>query len=423
MDYTVTIINTSGVHRAQLDNTGATDVSDDINDIISKFVDDNGLDLFFNPGVYLLHNPIQIKRSNISIQGYCYGFRYSPRRLGVRGKTVFLPAPSCTDAIRLGPASDRDTLHGFTLRNITIGGQNGKLDMRPDIIPPQNGVRVMENTVNGICTIDFCQFVHLTHAVINERPESVMDVWYFVDNWISECNYAIWLDSSLHGSLVSRNGFHDMTETVFHLHAVNNPRYCTHETVISDNTGWNPGKLVFDIDSFRGGSISNNSFMFNNKNCQAFARLSSVRYSNIIGNTWVSDGDSHTNAAKGCYDGDQFISILTLLGCSDCVVSHNNLLNFNKERGTILLGRNEKTKENSTNNHILLNKCISSRRRKMKSPTQVELSDGAEDNLVLLPTTAPTVDSSVARDGGSRNMFCGLPSIKVLGSATQTGKE
>jgi hypothetical protein len=59
----------------------------------------------------------------------------------------------------------------------------------------------------------------------------------------------------------------------------------------------------------------------------------------------------------------------------------------------------------------------------MKRPTQVELSDGTEDNLVLLPTTATTVDSSVARDGGSRNMFCGLPSIKVLGSATQTGKD
>ena len=418
MAYTVTIINTSGVHRAQLDNTGATDVSDGINDIISKFVDDNGLDLYFNPGVYLLHKPIQIKRSNISIQGYCYGFRYSPKRLGIKGKTAFLLAPSCTDAITLGPASDRATLHGFTLRNITIGGQNLTLDFkiwekRPDIKPAQNGIRVMENTVNGICTIDFCQFVHLTHAVINERPESVMDVWYFVDNWISECNYAIWLDSSLHGSVVSRNGFHDMKETVFHLHAVNKPRYCTHETVISDNTGWNPGKLVFDIDSFRGGNISNNAFMFNNENCQAFARLSSVRYSNIIGNTWVSDGGASPQAALGCYDGDQFISILTLLGCSDCVVSHNNLLNFNKERGTILLGRNEKTRENSSNNHIFLNKCIPSSGPQI--PRQVELTEGAEDNLVLLPTTASAVDSSVARDDGSRNMFCGLPSIKVVG--------
>ena len=212
-----------------------------------------------------------------------------------------------------------------------------------------------------------------------------------------------------------------MTETVFHLHAVNKPRYCTHETVICDNTGWNPGKLVFDIDSFRGGNISNNSFMFNNKNCQAFARLSSVRYSNIISNTWVSDGDSHTNAAKGCYDGDQFISTLTLLGCSDCIVSHNNLLNFNRERGTILLGRNEKTRENSRNNHILLNKCLPSSGPQI--PRQVELSDGAEDNLVLLPTTSSTVDSSVARDGGSRNMFCGLQSIKVLDSGSQAEEE
>lgn len=89
--------------------------------------------------------------------------------------------------------------------------------------------------------------------------------------------------------------------------------------------------------------------------------------------------------------------------------------------GTILLGRNEKTKENSRNNHILLNKCIPSSGPKI--PKQVELSDGAEDNLVLLPTTASTVGSSVARDGGSRNMFCGLPSIKVLGSARQAGEE
>jgi hypothetical protein len=30
MDYNVRIINASGVHTAQIDNTGATDVSDDI---------------------------------------------------------------------------------------------------------------------------------------------------------------------------------------------------------------------------------------------------------------------------------------------------------------------------------------------------------------------------------------------------------
>jgi hypothetical protein len=59
----------------------------------------------------------------------------------------------------------------------------------------------------------------------------------------------------------------------------------------------------------------------------------------------------------------------------------------------------------------------------MKIPRQVELSEGSEENLVLLPTTASTVDSSVARDDGSGNMFCGLPSIKVLGSARQAGEE
>ncbi|MHC4638458.1 MAG: hypothetical protein ACYTBV_13315 [Planctomycetota bacterium] len=405
MDHNVTIINSSGTHKAKLDNTGTADVSNDINDIISKYVDDNGLDLY---------------------QGYCYGFRYSTKRLGVKGKTAFLLAPSCTDAITLGPAIGRDTLHGFMLRNITISGQNLAHDFkiweeRPDIKPPQNGVRIMGKTVNGICAIDFCQFVHLTHAVINESPESVMDVWHFVDNWISECNYAIWLDSSLHGSVVSRNGFHDMKQTVFHLHAENKPRYCTHQTVISDNVGWNPGKLVFDIDSFRGGSISNNAFMFNNENCQAFARLSSIRYSNIIGNTWVSDGAASPQAAHGSHDSDQFISTLTLRGCSDCIVSNNNLLNFNKERGTILLQRHGKTGENSRNNHIFLNKCIPSTGSRI--PRQVELTKGAEDNLVLLPTTASEVDTSVACDDGKRNMFCGLPSIKVSGSPGKKAKK
>lgn len=412
MDYTVTIINVSGIHRAKVDNTGATDVSDAINDIINEFADDNGLELYFNPGVYLLHNPIVIRRSNISIQGYCYGFRYSPKRLGIKGKTAFLLAPFCTDAIRLGPMISEERLIGFTLRNITVSGQNGRLEMRPDITPPQNGVRLMENTVNGACTVDFCQFVHLTHAIINERPESVMDVWYIVDNWISECNYAIWLDSSLHASVVSRNGFHDMTETVFHLHAVNKARYCTHETIISENTGWNPGKLVFDIDSFRGGNISNNAFMFNNKNCQSFARLSSVRFSNMAGNTWVSDGEASPEAAQGYHDGDYFISTLTLLGCSDCVIAQNNLLSFNQNRGLILLEGNMKTQEKSRNNHILLNKCLPSSGPKI--PRQIELTDRTEDNLILLPTTSSAVDNSVALDSGSRNIFCGLPSIEVL---------
>ncbi|MHC4212360.1 MAG: hypothetical protein ACYSWP_03195 [Planctomycetota bacterium] len=75
MAYNIRIINSSGVHRVRVDNTGGSDVSDDINGIISKYVDDNGLDLYLNPGVYLLHKPIDIRRSNVSIQGYCYGFR------------------------------------------------------------------------------------------------------------------------------------------------------------------------------------------------------------------------------------------------------------------------------------------------------------------------------------------------------------
>ena len=46
MDYNVRIINSSGVYLVRVDNTGASDVSDDINGIINKYVDDNGLDLY-----------------------------------------------------------------------------------------------------------------------------------------------------------------------------------------------------------------------------------------------------------------------------------------------------------------------------------------------------------------------------------------
>ena len=79
-------------------------------------------------------------------------------------------------------------------------------------------------------------------------------------HWEAECNVAINMHSS--SSVISRNGFHDMSGTVFEPRSVNHTKNTTKEMVLSDNTGWNRGKLVFDLEGFRGGTVSDHAFMF-----------------------------------------------------------------------------------------------------------------------------------------------------------------
>lgn len=402
MEDNVMIISGRGTHTVCIDNTGAMDVGDVINDIIQNHCDDTGLDLFFSPGIYLIETPIIIDKSNISLQGYCFGFRHP--QIPLEGKSTFLVGKSCTDAIEIRPAEK--VLIGFTIRNMTVSGQNGKLGVRPDITPTQNGIRIMDNTPNGACVVDYCQFVHLSCALICEAPKSSMDVWYVTDNWISECNYAIWLDTALYASVFSRNGFHDMTETVLHIDSSGANTRSTKEMVITENTCWNTGKLAFDIDSFNGGTISHNTFTFNNQNCQAFARLRRVHKSNIIANTWVEDVDPAPGAAQGKIGDGEIISTLTLENCRDNIISQNQLTSVGKNRSTIYVGGK------SEKNHITMNKCLTTDGE--ETSRHIELAEETANNLVLLPTTSTRVNSSVAIDRGKNNEFAGLPAIEVV---------
>jgi hypothetical protein len=356
--------------------------------------------------------------SNVSIQGYTFGFSHAAvptpdESRGDRwreGKTRLLVAPSCRDAIQVGPAP---LIVGFTLRNITISGQNGRTGVQPDIDPEQNGLRFMPGTPSGTTVVDYCQFVHLTHGIINEHPDSYMDVVYITDNWISECNVAIKLHTSLFASVISRNGFHDMSGTVLELRSFNHTDLPTKETVISDNTGWNPGKLVFDLDGFRGGIISDNAFMFNHEQVQCFARLRSCYMTHVSGNTFVVDGDGpRTRNDLGVggqgyeQDGERY-DTLTMAGCSDCTVSGNTLTSFNREHAVVRLDANAETGEKSHHNHLILNKVLPS--VGYEDRPQIELGDGAEANLVVLPMAAGPGARRAIVDRGPDNDICALP--------------
>jgi hypothetical protein len=411
----VQVISRTGTQWAKVDSG---DAGAAINALIEEHWDVGGIDLFLAPGTYLIETPIVVSRGNVSIQGYTYGFA-NPSAVGNpyfdsgrgewEGKTRLLVAPSCRDAIQVGPAP----LSAFTLRNITICGQNGRIGVRPDIDPEQNGIRIMPNTATWSCVVDYCQFVHLTHGIVNEHPESTMDVWYITDNWISECNVAIKLHSSLFASVISRNGFHDMSGTVFELRSFNHGDLTTKETVISDNTGWNPGKLVFDLDGFRGGTVSDNAFMFNHEHVQCFARLRSCSMAHITGNTFVVDGvgpygwSGSDNAALGYdQDGERF-DTLTMAGCADCTVSGNSLISFNPERPVIRLGANTDTGEQSHHNHVILNKVLPS--VGYEERPQIELAEGAEANLIVLPAAAGALSRRAVTDRGEGNQICALP--------------
>ena len=394
-----------------MDNSGRIDAGADLGAFIEEHWEAGGVDLTLAPGVYLIETPVVVRHSSVSIQGYAFGFSYPRFTRGAyrhppaewAGKTELLVAPTCRDAIQIGP---RVRLAAFTLRNLTIRGQNGRAGRRPDIDPEQNGIRIMPDTKPFSCVVDYCQLIHLTHGIINEHPESTMDVWYITDNWIAECNVAIKMHSSLYGSVISRNGFHDMSGTVFELRSVNHSDNTTKEMVLSDNTGWNPGKLVFDLEGFRGGNVSDNAFMFNHGQVQCFARLRSCYQAHVTGNTFVVDGKVGEGAAMGYEQDGERYDILTMAGCADCTVSGNTLLSFHPERPVLRLGAHPGTGEKSHHNHILWNKVLPS--EGYEERPQVELTDGAEANLVV-PAAAGEQARRAVRDAGHGNQVGTLP--------------
>jgi hypothetical protein len=436
----VRLINRRGDFWAQLDNTGTRGVGAEINALIEAHWEAGGVDLFLSPGTYLIETPIVVTRSDISIQGYGYGFSWwaglkkdanvldeyrsaiqtynGGDMRATQGKTRLVIAPSCRDAIQVGP---KCWVSAFSLHNITICGQNGRVGVRPDIHPEQNGIRIMSETLMASCLVDSCQLQHLTHGILGDHPESTIDVWYITDNWISECNVAIKLHASLFASVISRNGFHDMSGTVIELRGTNNTDLPTKEMVISDNTGWNPGKLVLDLEGFRGGTISDNAFMFEHSQVQCFARLRACHMMHVSGNTFVVDGDGPRtrselgNGGQGYEQDGERYDTLTMAGCSDCTVSGNSLISFNRDRPVIRLGAHTVTGEKSHHNHIILNKVLPS--VGFDSRPQIELTDGAEDNFVLLPMAVGARAWKAVTDHGSGNEICALPTLSGASSA------
>lgn len=419
------LICRSGRYGARIDNTGGSDVGAVLNDLIERHWGPGGIDIFLAPGIYLLETPIVIRHSNIALQGYTFGFAYpSPKRpigqtAGREGKTTLLVGPSCRDAIQIGPVRER--LAAFTLRNISICGQNGRIGARPNITPEQNGIRFMPNTFTDACVVDYCQLTQLTHGILNEHPESTMDVLYITDNWIAECNVAIKLHASAFCSVISRNGFHDMSGTVFELRSTNHVDYATKEMVLSDNTGWNPGKLVFDLEGFRGGTVCNNAFMFNHELVQCFARLASCHMTHVTGNTFVVDGTGPHGIgfygteghAMGYEEDGERLDTLTMLGCADCTVSGNSLINFNAERPTIRLDGHRRTGEKSRHNNVMLNKMLPT--TGFEGRPWIELTSETEGNLLLLPVAEGEAASRTVRDQGTGNQICALSPIAGYG--------
>ena len=241
-----------------------------------------------------------------------------------------------------------------------------------------------------------------------------MDVWYITDNWIAECNVAIKLHSSLFASVISRNGFHDMSGTVFELRSASRTDLTTKEMVLSDNTGWNPGRLGFDLDGFRGGTVSDNAFMFNHEQVQCFARLRHCSMAHVSGNTFVVDGSGPRGygrfgdtAARGYEQDGERYDTLTMAGCSDCTVAGNSLLSFNREHPVIRLGADRETGTRSHHNHVTLNKILPS--TGFEERPQVELTKGTEANLVVLPMAAGPAARRAVLDRGRDNQICALP--------------
>ena len=97
-----------------------------------------------------------------------------------------------------------------------------------------------------------------------------------------------------------------------------------------------------------------------------------------------------------------------MTGCDDCTVAGNSLLSFNRERPVIRLGADRETSTRSRHNHLPLIKVLPN--TGYEERPQVELSEGTEANLVLLPLAAGPAARRAVLDHGSDNQICALPS-------------
>lgn len=202
-----------------------------------------------------------------------------------------------------------------------------------------------------------------------------------------------------------------MSGTVLQLRSLDHTP--TKEMVISDNTGWNPGKLVFDIEGFRGGTITDNALVFNHEQVKSFARLRSCHLTHVTGNTFVVDVDDERtqnelgDGGRGYEQDGERYDTLTLAGCSDCTVSGNSLTSFDPEHPVIRLGAHDTTGEDSRDNHLILNKVLPS--AGFEGRPQICLEEGTQNNLVVLPKTVSRADRRAIVDRGRENEICALP--------------
>ena len=85
------------------------------------------------------------------------------------------------------------------------------------------------------------------------------------------------------------------------------------------------------------------------------------------------------------HNGERY-DTLTMAGCADCTVTGNSVISFNRERPVIRLGAGRDTGEKCRHNDVTLNKVLPS--TGYEERPQMELTDDADTNLVVLPMAA-----------------------------------
>ena len=107
------------------------------------------------------------------------------------------------------------------------------------------------------------------------------------------------------------------------------------------------------------------------------------------------------------HNGERY-DTLTMAGCADCTVTGNSVISFNRERPVIRLGAGRDTGEKCRHNDVTLNKVLPS--TGYEERPQMELTDDADTNLVVLPMAAGATARRAALDRSRDNQSCSLPS-------------
>ncbi|TYA89251.1 hypothetical protein [Seonamhaeicola marinus] len=389
-NHNIEAITNHGTFLYQVDNTGESDVSNELQEIFNKLssLEDVSASIIFSPGVYYLNSPVSIEMAGVKLIGHGHG-GIDVHGANIKNGTIFHLGKGCTPyAITFNYAGRTKSFPAgespwpnknskVEIENISFVGYNntgvntaeGYSRFRKDVpnfrelnwYPAKGRYDNVEKEGQRAIYLppapkgeswgwNKCELLRITGCYFTELYVAVeaayTDVSYIDKNWFGQCTYALRLNGP--GMMINNNLFADL-ETAL---TIEKTRFSTY----SNNTFAYVGKC-FEIKNISASSISGNVLENMKKNTGAaasgaFIFVEKSNGLNVIGNSVIHPHDSRkkTISIDAEPNGQSYIqfensehlifsnniintpitqTVVRLHNCSQCVVI-DNIINFGK---------------------------------------------------------------------------------------------